>query len=85
LRALERLVPTQAPAPRKEDINRVGHVLQTAVAPNNQFELKKLISEVKPGEIMASDLRLSWLNRAKRLIPNLPISEVEADPSLKKR
>lgn len=85
LRALERLVPTQAPAPRKEDINRVGHVLQTAVAPDNQFELKKLISEVKPGEIMASDLRLSWLNRAKRLIPNLPISEVEADPSLKKR
>ncbi len=78
---LKCLVPTHAPAPRPEDILKAKNVLEAVVQPGHKRELNQLIGEVKPGEIMAPDVRLGWLFRVKKLIPDLPVPEL--DSSLK--
>ncbi|PWY55255.1 hypothetical protein DGG96_12365, partial [Legionella qingyii] len=57
------------------------NALEAVVKPERKRELKQLISEVRPGEIMAPDARLGWLHRVKKLIPDLPVPEL--DSSLK--
>lgn len=80
-RMLKCLVPTHAPAPRPEDIIKARAALEAVVQPGRKRELKQLISEVKPGQIMTPDARLGWLYRVKKLIPDLPVPEL--DSSLK--
>lgn len=80
---LERLVPSHAPAPRPQDILNAHKELEAAVAPYNKDALHKLIDEVKPDEIMAPEIRFSWFNRFKRLMPDVPVPEREEESRLK--
>lgn len=77
MRNLARLVPTKAPAPRKEDIFEVTHALDAVVPQKHQDELHQLINEVHPGEIMSPEVRLGWLNKAQKLIPEVVEPELE--------
>ncbi|MBI2785764.1 MAG: LidA [Legionella longbeachae] len=70
MKSLECLVPKHAPAPRKEDIHQVKSILNSIVPPERKEELNQLIEEVRPGEIMSPKIRLGWLYRAKKLIPD---------------
>ncbi|KTD41344.1 hypothetical protein [Legionella parisiensis] len=82
---LERLVPSHAPAPRPQDIIRAHKELEAVVPPYNKDALHKLIDEVRPDEIMAPEIRFSWFNRFKRLMPDVPVPEAEDESRLKHR
>ncbi|HHF7375588.1 hypothetical protein [Legionella bozemanae] len=82
---LERLVPSHAPAPRPQDILNAHKELEAVVPSHNKDALHKLIDEVRPDEIMAPEIRFSWFNRFKSLMPNVPVPvpEVEEESKLK--
>ncbi|WP_115707249.1 LidA [Legionella sainthelensi] len=80
---LKRLVPTKAPAPREEDINKLTRVLESVIPVERQNELHRLIDEVCPGKIMSPELRRGWLDRAQNLIPDVIEPELEQTLSYK--
>lgn len=84
MRNLECLVPTHAPAPRPTDIRNVRDVLEAVVSPARKNELDELINEVRPGEIMQPEVRLGWLYRIKKLIPDIPVPELDSQLKFKK-
>jgi hypothetical protein len=84
MRNLECLVPTHAPAPRPTDIRNVRDVFEAVVPPARKGELDELINEVKPGEIMQPEVRLGWLYRFKKLIPDIPVPELDSQLKYKK-
>ncbi|QMT60267.1 hypothetical protein [Legionella sp. PC997] len=84
-RMLKCLVPTHAPAPRPEDILKAKNVLEAVIKPERKYELNELIGEVKPGEIMSPETRLGWLYRVKKLIPDLPVPELDSSSKHQKK
>lgn len=85
MRNLECLVPTHAPAPRSVDILNAKSALEAVVSPDRKGELQELIGEVKPGQIMAPGERLGWLYRVKKLIPDLPVPELDSSSKYQKK
>ncbi len=85
MRNLECLVPTHAPAPRSVDILNAKSALEAVVSPDHKDELQELIGEVKPGQIMAPGERLGWLYRVKKLIPDLPVPELDSSSKYQKK
>jgi effector protein LidA len=86
MKNFECLAPAKGPAPAKEDIEHVCHELEAIIPVERQEALKELIDEVHPGELMTPDTRLSWLQRAKSLIPrpdNTPEPELDLSPGFR--
>nr|WP_255666693.1 MULTISPECIES: hypothetical protein [unclassified Legionella] len=81
---LERLVPSQAPAPRPQDILNARHELEAVVPPERKGALEELINEVRPGEIMAPERRYSWFNKFRMLMPDIPVPEEDSKLKYKK-
>ncbi len=77
MRSLDCLAPTHPPAPHPKDIRSA---LEAIVPPDGKGTLDAQINEAKPGEIM----QLGWLYGAKKLMPDIPIPELESDLRHKK-
>ncbi|MCW8400449.1 hypothetical protein OQJ26_16845 [Legionella sp. PATHC038] len=53
-------------------------------APAPKVELDELLNEVKPAQIMEPELRLDWLYRAKKQMPDIPAPELDSELKYKK-